>query len=252
MNTIGNKTKSVFEVGPEAHKLFVEFEASGVIHRGQPVTLTSDGKVQAATASSKANAIIGISIHEQEGSYSGHITVAMKAYAVIMAEANETITPGPVVYSGFSDATAYTGTQRLFAGLNLVGNITGSNVAQVETATLTGTSGTASVTMGGLTKTATFDTNIATTTAAFVAAHADAYAAVGITLTGTTTLVFTAATAGTAFTAGTVTNLTGDLAGTVAHTTANQVAGASDRVFGWALDAGTIGTQVRVAVSAGA
>ena len=99
---------------------------------------------------------------------------------------------------------------------------------QVEKITLSGTSGTANVTVaGGLTKLVTWGTNLATTAAAFVTSHAAAYLAVGIVLTSESSgatngvLVFTAAVGGTAFSAPVITNATGDLAGTVAHTTAN-------------------------------
>lgn len=103
-----------------------------------------------------------------------------------------------------------------------------SAVAQVETITITGTSGTADITLaGGLTKTATFNTNLDTTASDFVSANAAAYAAVGITITsGTATIIFTAATAGVSFTAPAIANATGDLAGTVAHTAANVESGA--------------------------
>ena len=69
--------------------------------------------------------------------------------------------------------------------------------AQVDTITLTGTSGTANVTLaGGLTKTATFDTNLTTTAANFVTTHAAAYAAEGITVTSSgADLIFTATVA---------------------------------------------------------
>lgn len=99
---------------------------------------------------------------------------------------------------------------------------------QVEKITLTGTLGTANVTLaGGLTKLATFGTDLATTAAAFVTSHAAAYLAVGIVLTSESSgatngvLVFTAEVGGTAFTAPVITNATNNLAGTVAHTTAN-------------------------------
>jgi hypothetical protein len=48
------------------------------------------------------------------------------------------------------------------------------------------------VTVNGLSKNFTWDTNVGTTTLAFVAAHAAAYAAIGIVLTGTVTCIFTA------------------------------------------------------------
>ncbi len=248
--SFGANTKSTFEVGPEAHKIFLEFEVDGDIHVGQPVVLHADGnKVTAASNTSKEVDIIGVSIHEGFSAYGDFVTIAMRGYAVIKAKAHEVLVPGPVVYSGYDVGDAYTGNQKQFGGYNLVGDITGSAVAQVETVTLTGTVGTADVTMGGLTKLATFDSDLATTHAAFVSDHAAAYAAVGITLTGTTTLIFTATVAGVPFTPGTVVGVFTDLVGTVAHTTPNSVAGAADRIFGWALDAAAvIGTIIRVLV----
>lgn len=97
-------------------------------------------------------------------------------------------------------------------------------VAQVNTITLTGSSGTATVTVKGLAKIATFDNDIADTTAAFVAANAAAYLEVGLVLTGTTTLVFTANVAGVGFDVGTAIVLTTDLAGGSVATTANTAA----------------------------
>lgn len=90
-------------------------------------------------------------------------------------------------------------------------------VAQINTITLTGTSGTGTVTVKGVASLATFDTDIATTTANFVAAFAADYLAVGLVLTGTTTLIFTAAIAGVGFDDGTFAAGTGNLgAGSVA------------------------------------
>lgn len=130
--------------------------------------------------------------------------------------------------------------------------ITSAATAQVHTITLSGTSGTANVAAaGGLTKLATFATNLATTAANFVTSHAAAYAAVGITLTTTSTgatdgkLVFTAAVAGTAFTAPTITNASGDLAGSVAATQANvpafTYATSSALAVGYFLRIGSVG-----------
>lgn len=99
-------------------------------------------------------------------------------------------------------------------------------VAQVNTITLTGTEGTALIVVKGVSKTATFDNDIADTTAAFVAANAAAYLAAGLVLTGTTTLVFTANVAGVAFDDGTGANVTGNLAGGSVATTPNTDAAA--------------------------
>ncbi len=118
---------------------------------------------------------------------------------------------------------------------NLFGTIAHSQanvtaVKQKEIITLTGTDGKANVTgAGGLTKLVTFattgDADLAQTAADFAASWAEDYLAEGIVLTAATvTLVFEAQTAGTPFTAPVITNVTEDLAGTVAHTTANRVA----------------------------
>jgi len=98
------------------------------------------------------------------------------------------------------------------------------NVAQVDTITLTGTAGTADVTVaGGLTKTATFNTDLSTTASDFVTAHAAAYLAEDIVVTSDAEdIIFTASVAGTGFDSPVITNATGDLAGSVANTTANS------------------------------
>lgn len=99
-----------------------------------------------------------------------------------------------------------------------------TDVAQVETITLEGGSGTADVTLcGGLTKTATWNTSLTQTAADFVTDHAAAYLAVGVVVTSSgVDIIFTAATAGTPIIAPAITNTGGDLDGTVVHTTANQ------------------------------
>lgn len=105
-------------------------------------------------------------------------------------------------------------------------------IAGASKITLTGTSGTATITgVGGLTKTATFDTNLNTTASNFVTANATAYLAVGITLTASTSsLIFTPTTA-TDFTSDpAIANATGDLAGTVF--TAFEYATNTDTVVG--------------------
>jgi hypothetical protein len=76
----------------------------------------------------------------------------------------------------------------------------GAPVAQVDRITLSGGSGTAYVTCNGLTKTATYGTDLPTTAAAFVTAFATAYALIGVTLTSSgSDLIFTAAQAGIPF-----------------------------------------------------
>lgn len=88
----------------------------------------------------------------------------------------------------------------------------------ITTVTLTGTSGTATVTGAGLTKTATFDTDLETTAENFVTANASDFDAVDVTLTSSgDDLIFTAQTEDD-FTTPTITNETGDLAGSVSST----------------------------------
>ena len=95
-------------------------------------------------------------------------------------------------------------------------------IAQVDTVTLTGTSGTCNVAVGGVDYLATFDNDIADTSAAFVALHAAALALRGITLTGATTLIFTSAVIGQPTpTPVPSAAVTGDLTGTNNATTAN-------------------------------
>jgi len=109
-------------------------------------------------------------------------------------------------------------------------------VAEVNTVTLTGTSGTANVTVGGVNYLATFNTSLNQTHADFVALHAAALALRGITLTGTTTAIFTSAVPGQPIPDPTVTNVTGDLAGANVDTTPNTApsalaAGESEDIF---------------------
>ena len=91
---------------------------------------------------------------------------------------------------------------------------------QVNKITLTGTSGTANVgAAGGLTKLATFNATLTTTASDFVTAHAAAYLAVGIVVTSSgAVLIFTGQYEGTGFIIPTITNASGNLAGTVAYT----------------------------------
>lgn len=98
-------------------------------------------------------------------------------------------------------------------------------VKQVETVTLTGTSGTATISdAGGLDKVTTFDSDLITTAANFVTSHAAAYFAEDIVVTSSgADIIFTALVAGTEFTSPTIANTTGDLDGTVAVTVSNEV-----------------------------
>lgn len=101
--------------------------------------------------------------------------------------------------------------------------ISNGAVAQVTTHTLTGTSGTANITINGITFLATFTTNLTTSAANFVTTHTAALAAMGITVTSSSAnVILTATIAGAPFVStAAAANVSGDMAGSVAQTTAN-------------------------------
>ena len=94
-------------------------------------------------------------------------------------------------------------------------------VAEVNTVTLTGASGTATVTINGVAYLATFAVNLDTTHANFVALHATALALRDIALTGTTTIILTSSIPGQPMGNPVMANVSGNLDGTNADTTAN-------------------------------
>lgn len=113
-------------------------------------------------------------------------------------------------------------TAKPVAVLNTVRKDNGSAVAQIDTLTLSGASGTANIACAGLAMTATYDTSLAITADNFVTSYAALLLAEGVTLTANSgVLTFTAAVAGTAFTSPWIANSEGDLAGAVVNTTPN-------------------------------
>lgn len=101
-------------------------------------------------------------------------------------------------------------------------DIDNAAVKQVATVTVTGTTGTANVAFNGVNYLATFATSLTVTATNFVTAHAAALLLRGVVVTSSTAdLIFTSAVPGQPFLAPTITNATGDLAGSVAATTAN-------------------------------
>lgn len=110
-------------------------------------------------------------------------------------------------------------------------------VAEVDTVTMTGTSGTANVTVGGIAYLATFATSLTVTCTNFVALHAAALLLRDIVLTSSTdTLIFTANIPGQPQVDPTVSAaVTGDLTGSNANTTANTApaALAADEAVGY-------------------
>lgn len=109
----------------------------------------------------------------------------------------------------------------------VITNVTGDLAGTVANTVANIVVGSATITgVGGLSLDVVFDTAGAVTLEAtatnFVTAYESDYATEGITLTSSgNDLIFTAAVAGTPFTAPSIANVTGDLTGSIAHTAAN-------------------------------
>ena len=101
----GSQTKDIFRWGPEAHKLHLEFEVSGSVHAGELVKLTTDGKVVALADGDNEEVCIGVSIHTDEHAYGDYVVVAVRGYAVIMAQVDADTNCGPAEYGGYDGAT---------------------------------------------------------------------------------------------------------------------------------------------------
>lgn len=101
----GSQTKDIFRWGPEAHKLHLEFEVNGSVHAGELVQLTTDGKVEAFTDGGEENDCIGVSIHTDKHAYGDYVVVAVRGYAVIMAQTSGDLNCGPAEYGGYDGAT---------------------------------------------------------------------------------------------------------------------------------------------------
>jgi len=149
-------------------------------------------------------------------------------------------------------------TAATFTSLQELGDVeTGAGVKQIEKLTLTGTSGTANVTVaGGLTKLATWNTSLTQTAADFVTAHAAAYKAVGIEITSSAAIIsFISYIAGVPILAPVITNVTLTLDGTVAQDTANKTTPLSKRgIFAATADGDMLYTETKflsVEISAG-
>jgi len=98
------------------------------------------------------------------------------------------------------------------------------NGYSTKTVTLTGTSGTANVAVAGVNYLATFTSNLTTSAANFVTSHAATLLALGITVTSNAAvLTFSVLTED--FPTITITNATGDLAGTLGTVTATATTG---------------------------
>ena len=98
-----------------------------------------------------------------------------------------------------------------------------TNGYRVDTITLTGSTGTCNITVGGITSLATFFMTLSITAQDFVTAYESDYDAVGIVLTSVgADLIFTAKVAGTEFDGETsLVNASGNLFGSIAYTTSS-------------------------------
>ena len=98
-------------------------------------------------------------------------------------------------------------------------------VAMVDTVTLTGTSGTANISVKGKNYLATFDTNLTTTAANFVTSHSSELSQRNVTVTSSgADVILTSSIAGVSLGTTAIVNVTTNLAGSVANTTGNTVA----------------------------
>lgn len=158
----------------------------------------------------------------------------------------ETVTSGVQTGTADTDYNAYAGMwYTLFANSAesptssqiQAFDIDNSAVAQVQTATMTGTSGTCNLTVEGVAYLATFATSLTETATNFVTSHAAALLLRGLVVTSSTdTIIFTSTVPG--WERGVITvsaAVSGDLTGSVAQTTANTApaALAADDAIGY-------------------
>ena len=110
----------------------------------------------------------------------------------------------------------------------------GFALPQTNEVTLTGTSGTANISVNGVEYLATFNTNLTTTASDFVTSHATALDTAGVIVTSNAAvLTFVSADPSVLFTITDAVNATGDLAGTEA------TAALADKTLMWIVDGGT-------------
>ena len=135
------------------------------------------------------------------------------------------------VYDGFwtliiESFTAATLPAAQYVDINSATYLTTAGVKEVNTVTLTGTSGTGNITFNGIAYLVTFTTDLTTSAANFVTSHGAAIAArfngAVVTSSGAG-VIFTARYAGVPITATNNVNVTGNLAGSVVLTTANVI-----------------------------
>ena len=123
--TLGTVTKTLIQ-HLEAHKLHLEFEASGVIHAGSHVGLDADGSVSESADSAAFDVVIGFSIHDALDTEL--VTIAMRAYALVKGEAEAaSLDAGPVELGPYNGTTNF----REYLASSTPGNTVGFNLDQV-------------------------------------------------------------------------------------------------------------------------
>lgn len=99
MTTIGDKTRTIF-LNHESHKLHLEFVAAAAIKKGQPVKLTSAGKVTPMLLAD-AGAIDEIGYATMNANTDDNVTVMVRGMAVIYSYSKGAVSPGHGKYDSF-------------------------------------------------------------------------------------------------------------------------------------------------------
>lgn len=165
------------------------------------------------TANAAAYLAVGVTLTRSGPTLTFSATTANKEFSALSTITNATGDLSGRVLTEYARNTA------TVTGLSYM------SVKRIDRITLTGTSGTATITCNALAKLATFGDDLADTAADFVTSWAANYLAVGVVVTAALgVLTFTASVAGTNFTGNTtIANASGNLAGTVANSIANVV-----------------------------
>lgn len=101
LTKFGGKSKTIFLVGPEAHKLHQAFTVAEnvTVKPGQPVKLNALGEITTLVGDgTDEHQRIGQCV--QGGGEGDQVTVTMRGYQVVYATAKSALTPGAVLYVG--------------------------------------------------------------------------------------------------------------------------------------------------------
>ena len=104
--TLGSTTKSVWVATPEAHKLSVEFVVTAAVsvRQGDAVVLVAAGTVSPAGTAAAAYTVIGYAL--MDAAAGEFVTVAMRAFAIVNAEAAAaSLAAGPVQLGAWNGTT---------------------------------------------------------------------------------------------------------------------------------------------------